>query len=97
LGVAALVIDADGKEHRTGSFVQFEMLMDDEKKPEEKKPDDKKKDDKKAEPWPDDYQVTLNFELPTPSGGRARKPYVAFWRRMMATWQDNRSRTGIGA
>lgn len=101
LGAAALVIDADGREHRTGSFVKFELPGDlptgDEKKPDEKKPDDKKKDDKKGEPWPDDYQVTLNFELPTPSGGRARKPYVAFWVedadgkavRTIAVWGNN--------
>jgi len=83
LGVAALVIDADGKEHRTGSFARFVLPNDlptgDEKKPDDKKPEEKKKDDKKGDPWPDDYQVTLSFELPTPSGGRARKPYVAFW------------------
>lgn len=79
MGAAALLIDANGKEHRTGSFIRFELPTGDEKKPEEKKPDDKKKDEKKPEAWPDDYQVSLSFELPTPSGGRARRPYVAFW------------------
>lgn len=79
LGVAALIVDADGKEHRTGSFARFELPTGDEKKPEEKKPDDKKKDDKKAEAWPDDYQVTLSFELPSVTSGKYRRPYVAFW------------------
>ncbi len=77
-GAAALIIDSDGKEHRTGSFVRYELPTGDEKKADEKKPDEKKGDDKKAEAWPEDYQVTLAFELPNP-GARARKPYVAFW------------------
>jgi thiamine biosynthesis lipoprotein ApbE len=76
-GAAALVIDADGHEHRTANFVNFELPTGDEKKPEDKKPDEKK-EEKKTDPWPDDYQVTLSFELPNP-GARARRPYVAFW------------------
>ncbi len=79
LGAAALVIDADGREHRSGSFIRYELPTADEKKADEKKPAEPKKDDKKAEPWPADYQVTLNFELPTVGGGRYRRPYVAFW------------------
>ncbi len=89
LGAAALVVDADGREHRTGSFINCELpgkganpdreVGGDEKKADEKKPDEAKKDDKKAEPWPADYQVTLAFELPNIGGGRYRRPYVAFW------------------
>jgi thiamine biosynthesis lipoprotein ApbE len=78
LGAAALVIAADGTEHRTGSFIRFELPTGDEKKPDDKKPDDKKPDDTKAEAWPADFQVTLSFELIAPTA-RARKPYVAFW------------------
>ena len=74
--VDALVIEADGTEHRRG-FVRYELQPDDDKKPEEKKADDKK-DEKKADPWPEGYEVTLNFELPG-FGGRGRRPYVAFW------------------
>jgi FAD:protein FMN transferase len=77
LGVAALLIDAAGIEHRTAGFANCELPTGEEKKADEKKPDEKK-DDKKAEGWPEDYQVTLAFELPNP-GSRARKPYVAFW------------------
>lgn len=77
LGAAALVIDADGREHRTASFAGYELPTGDEKKPDEKKPDDKK-DVKKGDPWPEGYELTLSFELPNP-GARARRPYVAFW------------------
>jgi FAD:protein FMN transferase len=77
IGVGALLIDADGREHRSANFACHELPTGDEKKPDDKKPDEKKAD-AKTEPWPDDYQVTLNFELPNP-GGRARRPYVAFW------------------
>lgn len=95
-GAAALVVDADGTEHRTGSFVRYELPTGDEKKADEKKPEEPKKDDKKAEPWPDDYQVTLSFELITPAT-RARRPYVAFWIedadgkavRTVAVWGNN--------
>ncbi len=88
LGAAALIVDADGREHRTGSFIRFELPTGDDKKddkkPDEAKKDEKtpaepKKDDKKAEAWPADYQVALNFELPNIGGGRYRRPYVAFW------------------
>jgi thiamine biosynthesis lipoprotein len=77
VGVAALLIDADGTEHRSAGFANYELPTGDEKKPEDKKPDEKK-EEKKTDPWPEDYQVALNFELPNP-GARARRPYVAFW------------------
>jgi thiamine biosynthesis lipoprotein len=73
---AALLIDADGREHRAGAFVRYEWPVGDDKKTEEKRADEKKTEEKKADPWPEDYQVTLAFELPSP-GGRARRPYVA--------------------
>lgn len=84
VGAAALLIDADGNEHRTAGFARYELPTGDEKKADPANPDRKgggdakKPDDKKAETWPEDYQVTLAFELPNP-GARARKPYVAFW------------------
>lgn len=77
LGAEALLIDADGREHRSANFAFYELPTADEKKPEEKK-DEPKKDEKKTDPWPEDYEVTLSFELPNP-GARARRPYVAFW------------------
>lgn len=91
----ALVIDADGTEHRSAGFARYELPTGDEKKPEEKKPDDKK-DEKKADPWPEGYEVSLSFELPNP-GARARRPYVAFWIedadgkavRTVAVWGNN--------
>lgn len=91
----ALLIDVDGTEHRSTGFARYELPAGDEKKLEVKKPDDKK-DEKKADPWPEDYQVTLSFELPNP-GARARRPYVAFWVedadgravRTVAVWGNN--------
>ena len=80
-GVGALIIDADGTEHRSANFDSYELPTAVEpKKPDEPKKADPKKDDKKkADPWPEGYEVTLNFELIAPTGGRARRPYVAFW------------------
>lgn len=95
LGADVLLIDADGTEHRTARFANYELPVGQEKKPEEKKPEDKK-DEKKADPWPEGYEVTLSFELPNP-GARARRPYVAFWIedadgkavRTVAVWGNN--------
>ena len=73
-GAAALLIEADGREHRTPNFVTHE-------RPTEPREDDKKdgkKEDKKGEAWPTDYEVTVKLELPT-MGGRYRRPYVAIW------------------
>jgi FAD:protein FMN transferase len=79
MNAAALIIDANGREHRSANFASYELPVGaDEKKPEEKKPEEKKKDEPKGDPWPEEYEVTLSFELPTP-GGKARRPYVAFW------------------
>ncbi len=79
MGAVALLIDANGRERRTVSFDQYDLPMGaDEKKPDEKK-DEKKKDEPKGDPWPEEHEVTVSFELPTPSGGKARRPYVAFW------------------
>lgn len=69
-GAAALLLDADGREHRTPNFVYYQ-------KPDDKK-DEKKDDAKKGEAWPPDYEVTVKLELPT-MGGRYRRPYVAVW------------------
>ncbi|MFO0925878.1 MAG: DUF2271 domain-containing protein [Gemmataceae bacterium] len=35
---------------------------------------------RRAATWPADFQVTVNLELPRPTGGRrVRRPYVAVW------------------
>lgn len=78
-GAAVLLIDADGTEHRTANFARYELPTGDEKKADEKKAEEKKGDAKKGEAWPEDYQVTLALELPSMTGGRYRRPYVAFW------------------
>jgi thiamine biosynthesis lipoprotein ApbE len=83
-GTAALLVDSDGRGHRTATFARYELPTGDEKKADPANPDrkgggDEKKGDRKAEAWPEDYQVTLSFELPSMPGGRYRRPYVAFW------------------
>ncbi|MEO2091771.1 MAG: DUF2271 domain-containing protein [Gemmataceae bacterium] len=70
-GAAALLIDADGREHRSPNFVNFRV-------PDDKKPAEKKDDAKKGEAWPAGYEVTVKLELPA-MGGRYRRPYVAVW------------------
>jgi thiamine biosynthesis lipoprotein ApbE len=33
----------------------------------------------KADPWPDDFLLTVGLEIPKVEGGRYRRPYVAVW------------------
>ena len=70
-GAAGLIVTADGEQFRTPNFIRFE-----DPKPAVKK--DEKKDEKIVA-WPDDYEVKINLELPTPTGTRPRRPYVAIW------------------
>lgn len=92
VGAAALVIDADGQEFRSPTFPRYELPVP----AVEPKPEFTKADPPKGEAWPEGYEVTLALELPNP-GGRARRPYVAFWIeddagkavRTVAVWGNN--------
>jgi FAD:protein FMN transferase len=91
-GAECLIIQADGQQRRSPGFSALEL------------PaaaaivcakDEPKKDS--ADSWPDDYQLTINLELPKPEN-RARRPYVAVWVedadgkpvRTVTVWGDNR-------
>ncbi len=93
LGAECLIVTPDGQQLRSAGFAAFELPADDSPKKDGDQPDKATGD-----PWPDDYQVTVNLELPKPEGGRARRPYVAVWVedadgkavRTVTVWGDNR-------
>jgi thiamine biosynthesis lipoprotein ApbE len=94
-GAACLLVTAHGRAMRSSRFSALEVaaLADDAGTGE------KKGGEKKGNPWPADFQVAVELELPRPTGGRRiRRPYVAVWVedgdgkavRTVAVWGSNR-------
>lgn len=80
-GVECLLVEEFGRVVRSAGFASQEISAAETQEPTEKK-DPKpaeKKDSKKGADWPEEFEVNVNLELPTPMGGRARRPYVAMW------------------
>jgi hypothetical protein len=69
-GVECLLVAADGRQWRSGGFQQLQVAL---------AAADKEAAQAKATDWPEDYQVTINIDLPKMNVQRYRRPYVAVW------------------
>lgn len=85
-GASSLIVDSQGRQFRSAQFISFETESVEFQEPKSpiagEKKDTKpveKKDTKPGKPWPEDFEVKIDLELPRPAGGRARRPYVAIW------------------
>jgi FAD:protein FMN transferase len=69
-GVECLLVGADGRLWRSEGFHLHEAAV---------AAADEKPAAKAANPWPDDFEVSINIELPKINATRYRRPYVAVW------------------
>src|SRR5262245_15185830 len=74
-GAECLLITADGRQLRSSGLKGVEIPL----LPVAVKANPGDGDGAKGDPWPDDYRMNFKIELPTPTGGRPRRPYVAIW------------------
>jgi len=70
-GVECLLVAADGRLWRSAGFQQLELALAVETK--------EAAEAKAADAWPEDFQVSINIDLPKLNVQRYRRPYVAVW------------------
>jgi thiamine biosynthesis lipoprotein len=70
-GVECLLVAAEGRQWRSAGFQPMEMALAAETK--------EAAEAKAADAWPEDFQVSINIDLPKLNVQRYRRPYVAVW------------------
>jgi hypothetical protein len=70
-GIECLLVDAEGRPWRSGGFQQLEVALAAETKEAAAA--------NAADSWPEDFQVSINIDLPKLNVQRYRRPYVAVW------------------